>query len=165
MKPKDVMEISDTLLHIAFRVDNIKREIRNFGTGHMLHGAEIGTIVAIRENRGISVTDLAARMNVTKGAVSQILKRLLKKGMIVKKVDAENLSRLKLGLTRSGEIAYENHAKRHRDMENGIRMILKDASDENISFLKDFLTNTMKVVAAYHETVTGSPSLKSKKAR
>ncbi|WP_276621324.1 MarR family winged helix-turn-helix transcriptional regulator [Syntrophomonas wolfei] len=96
-------------------------------------------IKSIKENEGIHVTGLADLLEVTKGAVSQIVMRLEKKGMVVKDKDDSNQSKLVLKLTPKGETAYVNHEKLHQEFDDLIREILKEASPEHIAFLTDFL--------------------------
>lgn len=62
---------------------------------------------------------------VTKGAVSQIIKKLEHKGMIIKDTDPRNQSRLALRLTSSGETAYMHHEKLHRKYEEIFNALLE----------------------------------------
>ncbi len=140
MKDKDVSEISLTILRISSLLEHIIKGIGNFGTDQKIYGSEIFMIYTIKENEGISVTDLACKLEVTKGAVSQILKKLERKGFILKRQDASNQSRLNLSLTPKGEVAYINHNLKHRELEDGLRKILNKVSNENIDFLKTFLS-------------------------
>lgn len=87
------------------------------------------------------MTGLADKLGVTKGAVSQIIMKLERKGMIIKEKDVSNQSRLVLRLTPKGETAYVNHEKLHQEFDDFINEILKDASEEKIAFLKNFLNS------------------------
>ena len=49
----------------------------SFGTGVLMYRREIHTIQSIGKNPGINVTNLAEQMGFTKGAVSQIIKKLI----------------------------------------------------------------------------------------
>lgn len=93
----------------------------------------------IKQNEGIHVTGLANILNVTKGAVSQIIMKLEKKGLIQKEKDINNQSRLVLKLTAKGETAYRNHEKFHKKIDAMVNEIVKDASRENVEFFKDVL--------------------------
>ena len=132
-------DISFLLLKIFLKFSAMQKEIQSFGTDQTLHGAEISMINAIEEQPGIHVTGLAQTLGVTKGAVSQILQRLEKKGMIVKKKDSRNLSRLEIWLSEKGKTACGNHRKRHKELDTAIDAILAHESGENIAFLNRFL--------------------------
>lgn len=133
------LKISYTLLRLATKFSELDKQTNYYGTDKKLFEAEIHMIKAIKENEGIHVTGLAEILGVTKGAVSQIIMKLQKKGMIVKEVDPLNSSRLILGLTPKGETAHMHHMKIHEKFDDVVNDILKTASDEEKNFLKKFL--------------------------
>ncbi len=106
-------------------------------------------IKSIKENAGIHVTGLAELLGVTKGAVSQIIMKLEKKGMIIKEADPGNLSRLLIQLSPKGEIAYMNHEKLHQEFDDLVNKILNEAAEENRLFLKNFLAVLEEEIDAY----------------
>ena len=132
-------KLSYSLLRIMTKLLKIDKRTRHYGTNKTLYEAEIHMIKAIKENKGIHVTGLAEILGVTKGAVSQIIMKLEKKGMIEKRADPENLSRLVLHLTHQGETAYIHHEKLHEEYEKIFSQVLEDSSEENRAFLKEFL--------------------------
>ncbi len=136
--------ISYMLLRVMVSLHEADRKVRRYGTDHELHFAEIHMIKAIRENDGIHVTGLAEKLGVTKGAVSQMIARLLNKGMIVKDTDEHNMSRLSLRLTPAGEIAHANHENEHRMFDRMVNDALANATPENIAFLDAFLEEIEK---------------------
>lgn len=139
MNNKNKSKISYTLLRIVWKLFEADKKTRYYGTDEQLFEAEIHMVKAIKENEGIHVTGLADKLGVTKGAVSQIIMKLGRKGMVVKDKDAGNQSRLVLRLTPKGEMAYVNHEKLHQEFDGIVNEILGDASEENIEFLKSFL--------------------------
>ncbi|MCD2348038.1 MarR family transcriptional regulator [Clostridium guangxiense] len=77
-------------------------------------------------------------MNITRGAVSQTIKRLEAKGFICKEACEDNSCKLFIKLTEKGEIAYSNHKKYHEEYEHKIAEILKDSTTEDRKFLYEF---------------------------
>ena len=134
-------KISYTFLRVVTKLSEIDSKTRHYGTDEPLYGAEIHMIKSIRENEGIHVTGLAEMLGVTKGAVSQIIQKLERKGMIVKDADPRNLSRLVLRLTPKGETAYLYHEELHREFDGLFNSALENATEENKTFLKDFLNS------------------------
>ena len=130
--------ISYTLLRVFGKIHAVDKKTRTYGTEVKLHDAEIHMIKSIKENDGIHVTGLADILGVTKGAVSQILMKLEKKGMIQKKIDPDNLSRLSLCLTSKGEVAYFHHEELHEEFDQMVDSILEGTSTENAGFLLSF---------------------------
>ena len=142
--------ISYTLLRVVGKIFEIDKKTRKYGTDVPLYDAEIHMIKSIKENEGIHVTGLADMLGVTKGAVSQIIMKLEKKGMIVKNTDPKNLSRLVLHLSPKGETAYVYHEKLHEEFEQLIGSVLDEAAEENKAFLKSFLDTLEAKIDAYN---------------
>jgi DNA-binding MarR family transcriptional regulator len=88
----------------------------DFGTGIPLYRSEIHTIEIVGKSPGINVTRLAERMGVTKGAVSQMLARLIKKKLIEKRAMPGNEKEVMIELTDLGRLAFENHEALHRQI-------------------------------------------------
>lgn len=136
---KNKTKLSYSLLRVVWKIFEVDRKTRRYGTDEQLFEAEIHMIKSIKENEGIHVTGLAELLGVTKGAVSQIIMKLQKKGMIIKDTDPRNLSRLVLKLTQKGEMAYINHEKLHQRFDGLVNEALQDATADNVAFLKEFL--------------------------
>jgi DNA-binding MarR family transcriptional regulator len=141
MKMKNRTKVSYTFLRVVTKLSEIDRKTRHYGTDQPLYHAEIHMIKAIKENEGIHVTGLADVLGVTKGAVSQIVQKLERKGMIVKDTDPNNLSRLVLNLSPKGETAYHHHEALHGEFDGLFNVALENASEENKAFLYGFLNS------------------------
>ena len=146
MKFKNRTKMSYTFLRVLTKISELDRKTRYYGTDQPLFGAEIHMIKSIRENEGIHVTGLADMLGVTKGAVSQIIMKLERKGMIEKDTDPRNLSRLMLRLTPKGETAYLCHEELHKKFDEVFYSALFDATEENEMFLKNFFDRLEKQI-------------------
>jgi DNA-binding MarR family transcriptional regulator len=120
--------------------ERLDKRPRPFGTGENLSGAEIHIIEVVGQNEGLSVTALAERLGVTKGAVSQTIKRLEGRELISKEVDPLNTSRVTLGLSTKGRIAFFAHLHWHETMDGGFRNYFMGLPEDRIRFLDEFLT-------------------------
>ncbi len=135
----DIMKIHgkfQTLMDLAHRLDQAPKQ---FGTDQSMSHTEIHLIEMIGNNEGSSVTDISTLMGVTKGAVSQTLKRLEKKGFTIKKTDPDNLSRNLVELTAKGKTAYWAHRDWHETMDGGFREYLQNLDPEQAAVILDFL--------------------------
>lgn len=146
-------KISYALLRVIYKFSEIDKKTRYYGTDVQLFSSEIHMIKSIKENEGIHVTGLANKIGVTKGAVSQIIIKLEKKGLIKRDKDICNQSKLVLKLTNKGEIAYKNHEKLHDKFDSLISENLKDISEDNIVFLKNFLMQTEEMLEGFGEEI------------
>lgn len=90
----------------------------SFGTGVLMHTKEIHTIQAVGRHPGVNVTKLAEHTGVTKGAVSQTINRLVRKGLVRKTHAPGNDKEVILELTDLGQIGFQNHEKFHMDTLN-----------------------------------------------
>jgi DNA-binding MarR family transcriptional regulator len=118
---------------------DLEKQPRKFGIEQDLHSAEIHLIEAVGHHAGVSVTDLAELMGVTKGAVSQTLKKLEGKGLVSKIADPDNSSRLLVHLTSKGKVAFYAHEHWHETMDGGFKEYFFGMPEEQLVFLDEFL--------------------------
>ena len=134
-------EIKETsILDMIETVEQMrKRSVYDAGRIKVMNN-EMTMLKAIGDNPDMHVIGLARILGITKGAVSQTLSKLEKKGLIEKLPDPSNASRLIIKLTASGEEIYEKHERFHEELDALVESILNEASEENRRFLNDFLT-------------------------
>ena len=82
-KEYTLYEMSDIIERIA--AVGVTNTATDYGTGEKYNPVEVHTLSHIAEHPGISVTELARDWAKTKGAVSQMIRKLETRGLIVKK--------------------------------------------------------------------------------
>ena len=117
------------------------RKPKDYGTGELLFLTEIHLIQAIGKEETPYITKLADLTGVTKGAVSQTLAKLEKKGYVVKVKDPSNNSRLLVELTNKGQIAFYGHEHYHERTDADLMKYLKTLSDDETPFLEEVFGN------------------------
>ena len=133
------------LLHLKFEnlvklYLEIESAPRRYGTDEKLTGSEIHLIEVVGDHdETLSVTDLAKYANVTKGAISQRLKKLEQKGLTNKVEDPLNGSRSLVRLTSKGKAAHYSHKHWHETMDGGYLDYLSGISEDKAGFLFEFL--------------------------
>ncbi|MBW5446084.1 MarR family transcriptional regulator [Cohnella sp. CFH 77786] len=132
-------KISNALLDVFKTFSKLDRKNRDYGIGEPLFHSEIHTLNEIKEHEGIHITALAECCGVTKGAVSQVLKKLEQKGLIAKERDVRNQSRFILKVTAKGEIAYARHLEYQDRFKRTVVELLRDAPHDKVAFAKNFL--------------------------
>lgn len=125
----------------------LEKTPKRYGTDQELSHSEIHLIEIIGDTPDQGVTDLSRLMGVTKGAISQALKRLEKKGLTAKSPDPANLSRTLVTLTAKGKIAYWTHKHWHEAMDGGFSRYLKTLGDAEIRIILDFLVRVEDFLA------------------
>ena len=83
-----------------------KKKIFKF-KGVYLYPSEVHLMLMIRNEIDTNATEIARQLGLTKGAISQTLTRLEKKGIIRKTKDPYKKNELTLSLTAFGKKAYE----------------------------------------------------------
>jgi DNA-binding MarR family transcriptional regulator len=95
----------DLFLKILHLYSVISRKPKDYGTGDMLYFAELHTITVVARNYEINMTDLAEIMGVTRGAISQTIRKLVAKNLILKS-NINNRKEVNLKLSEKGLIVY-----------------------------------------------------------
>ncbi len=151
VRSKEESGVSYQLLRVAWLLFDYDKKTHFYGTDKRLFEAEIHLIVAIQENPGFHVAALAQKFGVTKGAVSQLVQKLEKKGMVTKQNDPDNQSKVLLSLTSKGQTAYATHARFHREFDEKVTRLLEEESEEHVRFLKHFLRTMAQEIEAHEE--------------
>lgn len=131
------------------RFSKLEETPMDFGSGDILYRSEIHAIEAIGHNQGSNLTELAARLEITKGTLSQLISKLAKKGLVLKKRGDRNDKEVTLELTVKGKIAFEGHQSFHRDMYLDFMKICHDVSLEQLDAFEDLLIKIMNNTDKY----------------
>lgn len=100
-------EISGHIMQVLNKtVFTEKKKILKF-SGISLFPSEIHLLLVIKNDISTNATEIAKQLHLTKGAVSQTLTRLEKKGVIAKTKDPYNKNELTVSITDFGKQAYE----------------------------------------------------------
>ena len=111
---EDVLPAMKLLENAMGKYSRIEKLPFDFGVGDPLFPAEIKMISTVVGHGSSGVTDLARELGITKGAVSQIIGRLCKKGLLSKEIDQLNRARSIIKATELGRIAHSNHMEFHK---------------------------------------------------
>ena len=140
-------------LDLAFALMELDKKTRYYGTDVPIFHSEIHVIKAIAEHPYIHVGGLADILGVTKGAASEILKKLERKALVKKEVDELNLSRYSLSLTEKGEKAHKNHMPYHDILNGMVEDELQNASEEELEFMLSFFSSMISRIEKFDENI------------
>ena len=105
----ELQTLIDLFLKILHLYSVIGRKPKDYGTGDLLYFTEIHTISMVGKNREINMTRLAEMMGVTKGAISQTIRKLVTKDFILKS-NTNNRKEINLRLSAKGKKVYKGQA-------------------------------------------------------
>ncbi len=118
---------------IQYRITSNNKKPRKFGTNHLLYHSEIHFINAISSDNGLNVSQLSEKLGVTKGAITQVAEKLLRKKLIYKYNKDSNKKEVYIKLTPEGKIAYENHKKFHSKLSHKISNYMDTLTDNQVN--------------------------------
>lgn len=127
--------------------EEIEKTPKDFGTGDLLYGSEIHTIVAIGENPGCNMTEIAGIMNITKGGVQKFAKKLLAKDLIYKTHIPDNKKEVIYGLTKKGNKAFQMHEEFEQKRFGKIFELMDSMEAKELQVLEDFLTKLNNILS------------------
>jgi len=125
-KSEEFDHFLELMARFVERMDSSHAPGETYGTGVPVHRAEIHVIKALGDHPGIQVTELARRLGITKGAISQTIARLVAKELVVKAQSAKDGRSFDLKLTKTGRAGYRHHEKIHEDIHTFVRRYLGD---------------------------------------
>lgn len=127
------------LLRLTKKVNKLESRPYDFGMGEMLYPSEIHAIEEIGKKSGETVTELCRILGVTKGAVSQSIRKLEIKGYIKKEYSTRSAKEKLLSLTEKGNFAYNAHASFHHMMDSSFVEQLTGIDPRHLELMKRLL--------------------------
>jgi DNA-binding MarR family transcriptional regulator len=138
-KTQILNDLVEQTLRLINKYNSLEKKLYNFGIDELLTPAEIHTIDCIGRNSGINVTNLAEKLGITKGAVSQMVNKLKKKDLVTKLKDSDNDKEVILLLSKKGKIAFDGHIKFHADIYRDFMPLVENTSIERIKSFKEII--------------------------
>lgn len=139
---KDYKEMAWLIERIIHKYVQFEKKPQRYLKDLMLTQTEIHTVTIVGDYPGINVTGLAKMRGITKGAASQMVYKLVDKGLIRKETSPDSDAAVSLFLTEHGEKARDEHGKIHESKGARFAAVLSDMPDDlskrMIEFLKAF---------------------------
>ncbi|MFD6511283.1 MarR family winged helix-turn-helix transcriptional regulator [Bacillus sp. NPDC060175] len=134
-KYHELDEKANTIYKFVMTYNDYIKTARDYGTGEIITMVEVHTLTVIEESPGITVTDVALGWNRTKGAVSQIITKLEKRSLVIRKKEAGNAKTVHLYVTDKGNLL----SKAHKDYD------IKELTGADKTLRKSFTTEEINV--------------------
>ena len=148
------MELSWAFERAFHKYAAYESQPHDFGVGFPLTQNEIHAVVVVCENEGMSLGELAKRRGVTKGAMSQLVSRLVRKGLLVKETAAHSASCVALRPTELGRKAHNNHSQARKTMGKTIdQELFSDMGEEEMKRIAQKLNRFAELLDAEMEEV------------
>jgi DNA-binding MarR family transcriptional regulator len=131
----ELQTLIDLFLKILHLYSVIGRKPKDYGTGDLLYFTEIHTITMVGKNKEINMTQLADMMGVTKGAISQTIRKLVHKNLIFKS-NSTNKKEFNLSLSEKGNIVYKGQEIFQREIFTFAATLYEQAGQEDRELVK-----------------------------
>ena len=115
MRKDELKDLIDLFLKILHLYSVINRKPKDYGTGDLLYLTEIHTIRIVAENEKLNMTSLARIMGVTRGAISQTIRKLVAKNYIIRE-NTSNMKEFSLRLSEKGRIVFQGQENFRKEL-------------------------------------------------
>lgn len=134
-RKKATGEIVELFIRITNKYNSLEKIPVQHGRTQNLYHSERHMLDTIGDNPGMNITELAAAMGVTKGAISQVVKKLKDKGFIRRYKQKGNNKEVFIELTKSGGDFYREHKRINEETIRPLYQELGKHSDDKVKFL------------------------------
>jgi DNA-binding MarR family transcriptional regulator len=101
--------------------------------------SEIHCIEYIGSNVDSNVTKLAESFYMTRGAISKITKKLIKKGIIESYQKPDNKKEIYFRLTSQGKVIYKVHEELHKEFQERDKVVFEQVTEEQFDIMLSFV--------------------------
>ena len=128
------------------KISNTTKNHKSFNTDVNIYRSEIHIIQLIGDRAELHISEISRLLGVTKGTVSQIVKRLENKGLVQKHIDSENNTRQLATLTVKGLTAYQAHLDYHNRKHAEMKNFLDTLNQNERTLIERFLTEAQDMI-------------------
>lgn len=111
-----------------------------------LYPSEIHLLLFIYHIQDTNITNIAERLGLTKGAISQTLSRLHKKKIIIKKTEPSKKNELQVQFTKKGQLLMDHIIEFRKSLETKYLNFLETKSDKEKQIIFDFLDTLVSIM-------------------
>lgn len=101
--------------------------------------SEVHCMEYIEKNKDSNVTKLADSFYMTRGAISKLTKKLIKKELIESYKKSDNKKEIYFRLTEKGREVYDIHEKLHNEFSERDRVVFEQVTDEQFNSMLQFV--------------------------
>ncbi|MFR8869261.1 MarR family transcriptional regulator [Paraclostridium sordellii] len=101
--------------------------------------SEVHCIEYIGRNVDTNVTKLSEYFYMTRGAMSKLTKKLMKKGVIESYQKPDNKKEIYFRLTEQGKEVYKTHEKLHKEFKERDKAIFEQVTEEQFDSMLNFI--------------------------
>lgn len=135
-------EVSENQTHKKFLEElnelNINADKLSYSEFHVLK--------IIAENAPIKVTDIGIQMGMTRGAISKICSKLLKRKLIERKNSEENKKEVRYILSIDGEKAHQLHKQHIEESKKQMEELLSKYNEDEKQYINNIIVTLIQPI-------------------
>lgn len=136
---RDYNFVFEQVERVIHKYSQREKKKQSYGVDVPLTQTEIHLIAEIGAKPGIGVKALAEAKGVTAGAASQMIKKMVQKGLVCKRIAEESEAKIELTLTEKGQICFVEHQKLHEEANKKWCRLLDKLDDNSYQTLTEIL--------------------------
>lgn len=149
MKRDELKQFIHKIYYLAGKIHLIRNIEIPLEIGIQANSATLYTLNMINLNPDLKMSELSRKMGITKGAISQMAKKLEQKGLIIRSKSKENSKDIYLVVTDQGKQAVEEYNRLHDKLYHGIDTILNQYDETDQQMITEFLNKTNQFLEEY----------------
>ncbi len=142
---KDVVKINELLVSVYDNIEVLEEKSLKSGVFYDLSITEIHTLEAIGLSGEKSMSEIAAKLEITTGTLTTAIDKLIKKGYVERNRSSYDRRIVYIALTKKGKLAYRMHERFHYKM---VKNVISDLNEDEaqalirgLGKLNDFIKN------------------------
>jgi len=147
----DAQALRALLTALATKFVVLERRPLVLDRGEALSASELHVVEAIGADRATTVTGLCRLFGVTKGAISQVVGKLSRRGYVEKARNPDFGKEILLSLTAKGRRAFTVHEAFHRAMDAEFVAFAGRYRAQELQVVEGFLQELDRLLARYAE--------------
>jgi DNA-binding MarR family transcriptional regulator len=128
-------ELIGLFLRLVHKVNAMEKAPVEHGKEFRLYHSERHMLDKVGDDPGMNVTEFARAVGVTKGAISQVIRKLETKGLVRRYKKSRNEKEVFIELTSQGRDFYEERKRINKETIREISEELRLHSDDKVAFL------------------------------
>ena len=150
-------DLTDSLIRVINQAVDIEKHPVDMGYGDVLSASEIHLIDIAGRFPQVKLSEIAIRLGITKGAVTQMVQKLEEKGYVKRVRSTENKKTVYLDLTSKGMQAFRWHTDLHSRLQADFLKEISDMPEERIQGAISILRCYEKILQRSMEIRDKSP--------
>ena len=145
MDKKEFIAFNNRFNRFILAFDQLKKNQHKSGVDKSITLNEVHLIVVIGENQPLNLVKLSELLEVSRSAITQSVRRLIQKNLVVFDFDPNNGKNKYLRLSEKGIEVFKIHKEQQAYIENAIFSVLRNYSEEDLQMVMKLMDDVEQV--------------------